>query len=150
MADKLMNTLSTELVDYLQGERIVSLASIDADNGSPNILCISWLLATDESTIRLAVDGRSQLLKNIEKDNRVTVNVLGAGSAYAIMGTASKYTDKLEGVALNMAGVEIKVEQVYDVMFYGGKLTTEPGFEKTYDKALAEKYDTEVYTALRR
>lgn len=150
MSEKVSATLSEELVNYLQGERVLTVASIDAENGSPNILCISWLLATDPSTLRFAIDGRSKLLTNIDKDNRVTVTVLGAGSAYAITGTASKYVDKLEEVALNMAGVEIKVEQVIDVMFYGAKLTQEPAVEKTYDKELADKYDTEVYTALRK
>ena len=149
MAEKVSATLSEELVNYLQGERVVTLASIDAENGSPNILCISWLLAIDASTLRLAIDSRSKLLTNIEKDARVTVSVLGAGSAYAITGRARKYAEKLEGSTLNMSGVQIDVEAVRDVMFYGGKLTAEPAYDKTYDKALAEKYDNEIYAALR-
>jgi flavin reductase (DIM6/NTAB) family NADH-FMN oxidoreductase RutF len=150
MAEKVSNQLSEEMVNYLQGERIVTIASIDAENGSPNILCISWLLATDPTTLRLAIDGRSKLLANIAKDDRVTVTVLGLGTATAVTGRARKYVDKLEGCSLNMAGVEIKIEAVRDVMFYGGKLTNELAYEKTYDKALAEKYDTEIYTALRK
>jgi flavin reductase (DIM6/NTAB) family NADH-FMN oxidoreductase RutF len=150
MAEKLMGNLSDELVQYLQGERMVTLASIDAENGSPNILCISWLLALDNSTLRLAIDGRSKLLVNIEKNPLVTVTVLGLETAYAITGRARKYVDKLEGCALNMAGVEIAVEAVRDVMFYGGKLVQEPAYDKTYDKALAEKYDNEIYTALKQ
>ncbi|HEU4965736.1 MAG TPA: pyridoxamine 5'-phosphate oxidase family protein [Bacilli bacterium] len=150
MADKEMTALSEELVRYLQGERMVTVASIDAENGSPNVLCISWLLATDASTLRFAIDGRSKLLTNVDKDDRVTVTVIGLGTCYAITGRAKKYVDKLEGCALNMAGVEIKVEAVRDVMFYGGKVTTEPTFDKTYDKALAEKYDNEIYTALKQ
>jgi flavin reductase (DIM6/NTAB) family NADH-FMN oxidoreductase RutF len=150
MAEKVFDALPEELVSYLQGERMVTIASIDAENGSPNILCISWLLAIDSKTLRLAIDGRSKLLTNIAKDDRVTVTVLGNGSAFAINGHAGKYVDKLEGVALNMSGVEIQVEAMRDVMFYGGKLSVEPAYEKTYDKALAEKYDNEIYTALRQ
>ncbi|MGB8953875.1 MAG: pyridoxamine 5'-phosphate oxidase family protein, partial [Tumebacillaceae bacterium] len=88
MAEKVTDQLSAELVNYLQGERMVTVASIDAENGSPNILTISWLLAIDDSTLRLAIDSRSKLLTNIGKDARVTVSVLGAGSAYAITGRA--------------------------------------------------------------
>ncbi|MBL0388033.1 pyridoxamine 5'-phosphate oxidase family protein [Tumebacillus sp. ITR2] len=150
MADKVQDKLSEELVTHLQGGRMVTVASIDAENGSPNILCISWLSAIDSSTLRFAIDGRSKLLQNIEKDERVTVTVLGLGSAYAVVGTARKYTDRLENVALNMAGVEIQINSVIDIMFYGGKLTVEPAYDHTYDKALAEKYDQEVFAALRR
>lgn len=150
MAEQVSNQLSEELVSFLQGEQIVLLASIDAENGSPNLLCISWLLATDPTTLRLAIDGRSKLLQNIAKDDRVTVTVLGLGTATAVTGRANKYIDKLEDVSLNMAGVEIKVEAVRDVMFYGGKLTQELAYEKTYDKALAEKYDAEIFAALRK
>ena len=150
MAEKVTDKLSAELVNYLQGERMVTVASIDADNGSPNILTISWLLAINDTTLRFAIDSRSKLLTNIGKDDRVTVSVLGAGSAYAITGRARKYVDKLEDCALNMSGVQIDVEAVRDVMFYGGKLTVEPAYEKTYDKALAEKYCNEIYTALRK
>ena len=41
--------------------------------------------------------------------------------------------------------VTVEVESVEDVMFYGGKVTTEPQYEKTYKKELAEKLDSEVY-----
>jgi len=150
MADKVQDKLTDELVSYLQGERIVTVSSIDAENGSPNVLCISWMIAKDNGTLRLAIDGRSKFLQNIEKDNRVTVTVFGLGSAYAIVGQARKTADKLEGVTLNMSGVEIAVESVIDVMFYGGRLLADPAYEKTYDKDLAEKYDTEIYTALRQ
>ena len=150
MADKVQDKLSDELVNHLQGGRMVTLASIDAENGSPNILCISWLSAINNSTLRLAIDGRSKLLQNIEKDEHVTLTVLGVGSAYAITGRAKKYIDRLEDVALNMSGVEIQVESVIDIMFYGGKLTVEPAYEHTYEKALAEKYDADVFAALRK
>jgi flavin reductase (DIM6/NTAB) family NADH-FMN oxidoreductase RutF len=150
MADKVQDKLSEELVKHLQGGRMVTLASIDAENGSPNLLCISWLSAIDSSTLRLAIDGRSKLLQNIAKDDRVTVTVLGLGTAYAITGRARKYVDRLEDVALNMAGVEISVAAVIDIMFYGGKLTVEPAYDHTYEKALAEKYDHDVFAALRK
>ena len=45
--------------------------------------------------------------------------------------------------------VTVEVESVEDVMFYGGKVTTEPQYEKTYKKELAEKLDSEVYGVLR-
>ena len=45
--------------------------------------------------------------------------------------------------------VSVEIESVEDVMFYGGKVTMEPEYEKTYNKELAEKLDNEVYGVLR-
>jgi len=149
MMDNAWNALPDELVSFLQGERMVTVTSIDAENGSPNVICISWLLATDAATLRMAVAERSAFLGNIAKDDRVAVTVFGLGTAYAVTGRARKFADKLQGSTLNMSGVEIKVEAVRDVMFYGGKLTQEPAYDKTYSQELAAKYDGEIYTALR-
>jgi hypothetical protein len=45
--------------------------------------------------------------------------------------------------------VTVKVEAVEDVIFYGGKITAEPTYEKNYNPELAKKLDTEVYALLR-
>ena len=46
--------------------------------------------------------------------------------------------------------VSVEIEFVEDVVFSGGKLTTEPEYEKTYNKELAVKLDHEVYTILEK
>ena len=45
--------------------------------------------------------------------------------------------------------VSVEIKFVEDVVFSGGKVTTEPEYEKTYNKELAVKLDHEVYTILR-
>ncbi len=50
---------------------------------------------------------------------------------------------------MKMRVVMVEIESVEDVMFYGGKVTIEPQYEKTYKKELAEKLDSEVYAVLR-
>ncbi|GIM47433.1 hypothetical protein DNHGIG_29820 [Collibacillus ludicampi] len=150
MAENVRPELHEELFNHLQGEKIVLLATIDHETGAPNVTAISWLVATDPRTLRFAIDPRSRVVQNINKENRVTVAVLGAGSAFAISGRAFVEEEKMEGVSLKMVRAEISIEEVREVMFYGGKLTVEPAYEKTYDPKLAEKFDSEVYTALRK
>ncbi|MFC4770269.1 pyridoxamine 5'-phosphate oxidase family protein [Effusibacillus consociatus] len=150
MAEKVVTELSQDLVNFLQGEKLVFLHTTDFETGAPNVAAISWLLAISPKVIRFAVDPRSRIVSNIKKDGRVSVAVLGPDSCYSISGVAKADTENLEGVALKMIKVEIAIDEVRDVMFYGAKLLAEPKYEKTYDPKLAEKYDTEVYTALKK
>lgn len=150
MADKTATELSQEQVNFLQGEKLVILHTTDYETGAPNATAISWFLAVNSKLLRFAIDPRSRVVNNINKDCRVSVVILGPDSVYSISGSASAGTDNLEGVALKMINVDIAVDEVRDVMFYGAKLTVEPKYEKTYDPKLAEKYDTEVYTALKK
>jgi predicted pyridoxine 5'-phosphate oxidase superfamily flavin-nucleotide-binding protein len=150
MAENVSSELQEELFSHLQGEKIVLLATVDHETGAPNVTAISWLIATDPKTLRFAIDPRSRVVQNIQKDRRVTVTVMGAGSVFAISGQASVEKENMQGVSLKMVRAEIAVDEVREIMFYGGKLTVEPAYEKTYDPKLAEKFDTEVYTALRK
>ncbi|GAX90053.1 pyridoxamine 5'-phosphate oxidase family protein [Effusibacillus lacus] len=150
MAEKVVTELSQELVDFLQGEKLVFLHTTDHETGAPNVAAISWLLAVNPKLIRFAIDPRSRVVSNINKDGRVSVAIPGPDSCYSISGVAKADTERLEGVALNMIKVDITVDEVRDVMFYGAKLSAEPKYVKTYDPKLAEKYDTEVYTALKK
>jgi hypothetical protein len=45
--------------------------------------------------------------------------------------------------------VTVEVEAVEDVMFYGGKVSVEPEYVKTYNAELVAKLDEEVYDLLR-
>lgn len=145
---KAENKLSQELIDFLQGERMVSLVSIDENTGLPDLTTLSWVLA-DASGERLnfAIGHNAQSAKNIQKNPNVILGVIGAGSTFAIKGKG-EVSDVIEKT-MKMRVVNVEVEQVEDVMFYGSKVTTEPAYEKTYNKDLAEKLDNEVYEVLR-
>lgn len=150
MAEQVVTELSQDQINFLQGEKLVFLHTTDFETGAPNVAAISWLLAINPKLIRFAIDPRSRVVSNIKKDGRVSVAILGPNSCYSISGVAEAAAERLEGVALNMIKVDIAVDEVRDVMFYGAKLSAEPKYEKTYDPKLAEKYDTEVYTALKK
>ncbi|MFD3448003.1 pyridoxamine 5'-phosphate oxidase family protein [Microbacteriaceae bacterium 4G12] len=149
MANLVEATLTENLLRSLQEERIVTVATIDFEKGSPNVSAISWVYAMDESTIRFAVDQRSRIIENLRTNPALILNVIANETVYSISGRAAIKTDRMEGVPLKLTLVEVSVEEVRDVMFYGAKVSVEPKYEKTYDPRAAAKLDAQVLTALK-
>ncbi|MGF9796451.1 pyridoxamine 5'-phosphate oxidase family protein [Brevibacillus agri] len=149
MAETVSQTLSEELFALLQKERFVTLGTVDHETGAPSLSSLSWTLAVNSGLIRFAVDNRSRILANIAKELQVVLHLIGAGSSFAINGRAAVKAERLEGVPLKLALVEIAIDSVRDVMFYGSRISVEPQYEKTYDKNAAAKLDNQVMTALK-
>jgi uncharacterized pyridoxamine 5'-phosphate oxidase family protein len=150
MANQVEPKLIKPLVDELQKERFVTLATVDHETGGPNVSAISWVLAKDEGTVYFAVDNRSRIIENIKSNDKAVINLIANESTYSISGTASIKQEKLEGVPLKLALVEIKISEVRDVMFYGSKIVAEPQYDKTYDKDAAARLDKQVMDAMRK
>ncbi|GAM13730.1 pyridoxamine 5'-phosphate oxidase family protein [Mesobacillus selenatarsenatis] len=150
MANQVEPKLIKPLVDELQKERFVTLATVDHETGGPNVSAISWVLAKDEGTVYFAVDNRSRIVENIKSNDKAVINLIANESTYSISGTASVNQEKLEGVPLKLALVQIKVSEVRDVMFYGSKIVAEPQYDKTYDKDAAARLDNQVMDAMRK
>ncbi|WLR53628.1 pyridoxamine 5'-phosphate oxidase family protein [Mesobacillus subterraneus] len=150
MANQVEPKLIKPLVDELQKERFVTLATVDHETGGPNVSAISWVLAKDEDTVYFAVDNRSRIIENIKGNDKAVINLIANESTYSISGTASVKQEKLEGVPLKLALVEIKISEVRDVMFYGSKIVAEPQYDKTYDKDAAARLDKQVMDAMRK
>jgi flavin reductase (DIM6/NTAB) family NADH-FMN oxidoreductase RutF len=149
MANQVEPKLIQPLYEALQKERFVTLATIDYETGGPNISAISWVYASDEDRILFAVDNRSRIVKNIKNNPLVVMNLIANESTYSIAGKASVIIEKMEGVPLKLALVEILIDEVRDVMFYGSKISVEPKYEKTYDAQAAAKLDKQVMDALK-
>jgi uncharacterized pyridoxamine 5'-phosphate oxidase family protein len=150
MANQVEPKLIKPLFDELQKERFVTLATVDHETGGPNVSAISWLLAKDEQTIYFAVDNRSRIIENIKSNDNAVINLIANESTYSISGKASVKQEKLEGVPLKLALVEISINEVRDVMFYGSKIVAEPQYDKTYDKDAAARLDKQVMDAMRK
>lgn len=149
MPNQVEPKLIKPLMEELQKERFVTLATIDFETGSPNVSAISWVLAKDEETIYFAVDNRSRIVQNINHNSNVVINLIANESTYSISGSAGVKQEKLNDVPLKLALVEIKINEVRDVMFYGSKITAEPQYDKTYDKDAAARLDKQVMDAMR-
>ena len=150
MANQVEPRLIKPLYEVMQKERFVTLATIDYETGGPNVSAISWVLAKDDSTINFAVDNRSRIIDNINKNNKVVINLIANESTYSIQGEASVKEERLQNVPLKLAVVEVSIIEVRDVMFYGSKIVTEVQYDKTYDKNAAEKLDQQVMDALKK
>ncbi|WP_108669835.1 pyridoxamine 5'-phosphate oxidase family protein [Peribacillus acanthi] len=150
MANIVEPKLIQPLFDALQKEHYVTLATIDYETNGPNVNAISWTLAKDAQTIYFSVDNRSRIVENIKANPAVVITLIANESTYSISGEASVKQEKLEGVPLKLALIELKVKEVRDVMFYGSKIVTEPQYDKTYDKNAAAKLDNQVMEAMRK
>ncbi|WP_160720244.1 pyridoxamine 5'-phosphate oxidase family protein [Bacillus sp. USDA818B3_A] len=150
MANQVEPKLIQPLFDELQKERFVTLATVDYETGGPNVSAISWVLAKDEGTIYFAVDNRSRILENINKNNKVVINLIANESTYSIQGEARVKEERLPEVPLKLALVEVVINEVRDVMFYGSKIVTEVQYDKTYDKKAAERLDNQVMEAMKK
>lgn len=150
MPNQVEPKLIKPLFEELQKERFVTLATVDYETGGPNVSAISWVFAKDEGTVYFAVDNRSRILENIKNNPNAVINLIANESTYSIQGQAVIKEERLSDVPLKLALVEISIQEVRDVMFYGSKIVTEPQYDKTYDKAAAEKLDRQVMEAMKK
>lgn len=149
MAEAVRTKLDDEILPLLQKERFVLLATIDHETKGPNVNAISWVYAVNSTNIRFAVAHKSRIVENIKADPKVNLTFFALGSVYTVSGHAQILEEKMNGPSIHLAKIEIKVDGVRDVMFYGTRIEQEPTYVKTYDAALAEKLDKEVLSALK-
>ncbi|TLS37108.1 pyridoxamine 5'-phosphate oxidase family protein [Pseudalkalibacillus caeni] len=145
---KKQNKLSPELVQFLQGERIVSLITQDEEQ-QPHLSTVSWLLADKNGgSVRIAVGHKAGSVKNIQSNPKIILGVIGSGSSYSICGSAT-VSEVIHGT-MKYRVIDVTVEEVKENIFYGGKVVQNTAFVKTYNAELAEKLDQEVYGLLKR
>jgi hypothetical protein len=149
MANKVETELIDPLFDGLQKERFVTIATIDHETNSPNVSAISWVYAPGRDRIFIAIDQRSRIVENIKQHPAIVLNMIANESTYSINGNAHIKEERLEGVPLKLALIELTISEVRDVMFYGSKISSEPLYEKTYDEKAAAKLDKQVLIAMK-
>jgi hypothetical protein len=150
MANQVEKKLIKPLFDELQKERFVILATVNFETSSPDVNAISWVLAKDETTIYFAVDNRSRIIQNINQNHIAVINIIANESTYSIKGETTVKQEKLNDVPLKLALVEMKINEVRDVMFYGSEIIQEPQYDKTYDREAALKLDKKVMEAMKK
>lgn len=149
MANVVEPTLTEDLVQTLRKECIVMIATTDFEKQVPNVSAISWVYAVSKTSIRFAVDQRSRIVENIRHNTGVVLTIMANESVFSISGAGEILTDRMEGISLKLTVIEVNVQEVRDVMFYGAKLAIEPTYEKTYDLRAAKKLDNEVLVEIR-
>ncbi|MBF0708119.1 pyridoxamine 5'-phosphate oxidase family protein [Alkalihalobacillus hwajinpoensis] len=143
-----MTELTEDLVTFLEGEKLVMLATIDHESHTPNVSAISWVKSLDKNNIRFSVTSNSRTIQNVKQHSNVVFTIIGLETVYSIHGKASILEEAMQGVSLKLAKINVEVTQVAESMFWGAKITAEPQYEKTYNQKKAEALDEEVYEAL--
>jgi Pyridoxamine 5'-phosphate oxidase len=144
----MLTALTNELIVFFNGEKLVLLGTVDAEQKAPAISAISWVKCLDEKHIRFAVSSNSRIVTNIRTNPNVVLTMIGLGTVYSIYGKANILEEVMENVSIKLTKLEVIVEKIYNSMFWGSKITTEPVYEKTYNVEKAKKLDDEVYAAL--
>lgn len=139
--------LSAEMVQMLKGENIVSLITIDSRTKKPRLSMISWVSATEDGKrVKIVTGHKGATLDNIASDPDVVLGIIGPDRCYEVRGTAS-FSDIIAG-HMKYRVITVEVEEVDDVMFYGGQVTAVPQYVKTYNAELVRKLDDEVKALL--
>ncbi|MDR7071917.1 pyridoxamine 5'-phosphate oxidase family protein [Fictibacillus barbaricus] len=141
-------TLSPELFDYLQGEQLVLLGTVDAESKAPSVNAISWVKSLSEEKIRFTVTNNSRIVTNIKENPNVVLTVVALETVYSINGKANILEDTMQDVPLKLSKIEVIIEHVFESMFWGAKVVQEPVYEKTYNEKKAKELDEKVYKAL--
>ncbi|MEW9501439.1 pyridoxamine 5'-phosphate oxidase family protein [Jeotgalibacillus marinus] len=150
MANRVEDRLIPALYEEFLYERFVQLSTIDHQTGGPNVSALSWVHAKDEFTILFAVDHRSRIITNLEKQPLIVLNIIANETSYSISGSASIIGQSSSDVPIVLSIIKLTIREVRDVMFYGAKIISEPKFNKTYDEEAAKKLDQQVMTELKQ
>jgi len=150
MANRVEDRLIPSLYEELLHERFVQLSTVDYQSGGPNVSAISWVHAKNESTILFAVDHRSRIILNVKKQPLIVLNIIANETSYSISGEAHVLAESSSDVPIGLSIIELKINEVRDVMFYGAKIVEEPKFDKTYDREAAQRLDEQVMNELKK
>ena len=108
-----MDSLPVRVLDFLDRGAPAILASVGGD-GWPHMV-MTWAVARDERTVRVAVDVGSTTQGNIERNGAVTLQVLGPGNlVFLIKGRAQTVKARLAAAAFPISLVELAVFEVKD------------------------------------
>ena len=100
-----------ELVAFLDGTHVVMAATVDAE-GAPYTMVLNSAVALDEHTLRVALDHRTQSLKNIRANGRIMLEVVGDGFIFGVRGPARIVREQMEHAPVPSALVQVDVELV--------------------------------------
>ncbi len=149
-----MKKIGTELTEIqlqlLQNERYTTVATVDAKTGAPQLNVISWVYAPSAKQLFFAVGFKSKIIENIAKQPMVSVSFVGEGTTAGVSGTAILKREVLDTVPVKLALIQLNINQVDDIMFFGARITDELRYIKTYDLDAAAKLDRKVKAAMRR
>ncbi|MFN8482535.1 MAG: pyridoxamine 5'-phosphate oxidase family protein [Anaerolineae bacterium] len=108
-----MDSMPERLLDFLSRGAPAILASTGAD-GWPHLV-MTWAVARDARTVRVAVDVGSTTQANLERSGAATVQALGPDNlVFLVKGRTRTIKARLDAAAFPIAMVEVAVTEVKD------------------------------------
>ncbi|MGO0059179.1 pyridoxamine 5'-phosphate oxidase family protein [Brevibacillus fluminis] len=147
---EVQNAVSPELAQYLNGDKLVLLSTVDAETNTPSISAISWVKTVDPGTIRFAVAANSRIVGNVKANPRATICVIGLETVYSITGTVTVREEPMEGIQMKLVKLELSIDNIFESMFWGSKIVQEPAYEKTQMIEKSKELDEQVFQGLLR
>jgi hypothetical protein len=103
--------LPPEVVEWLQSERLVILASASA-SGDPATHVVSWLVALDATTVRLSVRHEALAVAHVRETGRLAIEVVGDGFAVGARGSARVVREHMSSTPRGNAMLELRIGEV--------------------------------------
>ncbi|MFN4308130.1 pyridoxamine 5'-phosphate oxidase family protein [Sulfurihydrogenibium azorense] len=139
--------LNENLMKLLNDLTPAVFATVDGDK--PYLAFVSWLIAKDQNTLRVALSKNSKSVENIKNNPNMAVSVFGPEIAATIYGKAEIIKDSIEDIPFGVSVLEVKVENVVDNLFPGATVKGTIPFEHTGNVQKALELDEKVLKALR-
>jgi hypothetical protein len=139
--------LTTEWVNTLNSSPLIGLITVNPDTLESQINAISWVRANKRAQrLRIAVGHQSECVENLQKGSPFALGLIDQKGYHMLRGKAT--ISELKKATIKYYVIECVIEEIKDVMFYGGVISQAPTYIKTYDQTLADKIDSEIYQAL--
>ena len=139
-------SLNEKLYKSMRG--LTPIVFSTSNNNKPYTTFITWAVAKDENTIRVAISTNSKTVENIKSNPNVCFEIFDKDTALSVSGTAKILTEKIEDIPFPVSVIEIKVEEITNNLFPGGNVTGKIPFEHTGDTQKAEELDNKVLKSL--
>lgn len=110
--------LSSRLMEFLRGHRVVYVATVDPQ-GWPDAAPITWVTAISPRIIRMAIASGVATIANIRDNGRVRISLLGGNVTVSIKGKARILKEPMQSVSVTTTMVEVEVTEVKDDGFWG-------------------------------
>ncbi len=146
MPENAPGEMPPHLVQFLLGGQALVVATVD-EQGAPVTSLMTWAVARNPQTLTLAVDARSQSMRNLRTNGKVALEVLGDDICYGLRGTAVVEKEQMQSPPFPCALVAVRIEEVRDhsaagVRFTGPKYAFHP--DKEHRKGVEEAVYTEL------
>jgi hypothetical protein len=148
MKKRIENKLSKELISHLQNRNFV-IVTITNSEAKPVNRSVSWVYAINDKVLRMVIDSKSKIISNLHLNNNITVTVFLNESVYQISGIAKIKIENIEGIPFKVSMIELTVNEVEDIMFFGSKLVSYPEYMKVNNEEKGKQLDELIFKKLK-